>query len=228
MDFETKRAFKDQLYEQFARLGQALANGHRLELLDLLAQGERGVEELAAETAQPVANTSQHLKVLRTAGLVETRRVGTSIRYRLADERVFGLWQALREMGEARLAEIDRLVDTYLHERGTLEAVGAEELRRLMDDEGLTLLDVRPAVEYAAGHIPTAWSVPLDELASRLAELPREGEIVAYCRGPYCVFADEAVRLLRDEGFHARRLAIGLPDWRTMGYPVNRVTGGTA
>jgi rhodanese-related sulfurtransferase/DNA-binding transcriptional ArsR family regulator len=226
VDTQTKRAFKDRLYEQFARLGKALASGRRLELLDLLAQGERGVEELAAETALSVANASQHLQVLRAAGLVESRRVGTSIRYRLADARVFDLWQALREVGEARRADIDRLVDTYLHEREALEAVSAGELRQRLADGCVTLLDVRPAVEYEAGHIATARSVPVGELASRLAELPRDGEVIAYCRGPYCVFADEAVALLQRHGFRARRLAVGLPDWRALGLPVDE-GGGT-
>lgn len=220
MDGQTKRLFKDQLYEQFARLGKAMANGHRLELLDLLAQGERGVEELATETAQSVANASQHLHVLRAAGLVESRRIGTSIRYRLAEPRVFDLWRLLRELGESRLAEIDRLVDTYLHERETLEAVSAADLCQRLAENGVTLLDVRPAIEYAAGHIASARSVPIGDLATRLADLPRDGEIIAYCRGPYCVFADEAVALLREHGFQARRLAVGLPEWRALGLPV--------
>jgi rhodanese-related sulfurtransferase len=227
MDTETKRAFKDQLYEQFARVGKALANGHRLEILDLLAQGERGVEELAEEAALSIANASQHLQILRASGLVEARRVGTSIRYRPAGDGVVDLWRALRDLGEARLAEIDRLVEVYLHERGALEAIDAAELRRRLEaGEALTLLDVRPAAEYAAGHIPTARSAPLDRLAAMLDDLPRDGEIVAYCRGPYCVFADEAVALLRQRGYRARRLEAGLPDWRALGHPVERVAGG--
>ena len=225
MDKQTKRAFKDQLYEQFARLGKALASGRRLELLDLLSQGERAVEELAAETGMSVANASQHLQILRAARLVEARRAGVSIRYRLADERVFGLWQALRQLGEARLAEIDRLVDTYLHERQALEAITADELHQRLTDGAVVLLDVRPAAEYRAGHIASARSVPVDELSVRLDELPRDQEIIAYCRGPYCVYADEAVSLLQQAGFHARRLTVGLPDWQALGYPVDRADG---
>jgi rhodanese-related sulfurtransferase len=226
MDPGAKRAFKDELYGQFARIGRALANGHRLEILDLLAQGERGVEELASEAALSVANASQHLQILRAAGLVEARRAGTSVRYRLADAAVVDLWRAMRALGESRLAEIDRLVDAYLNERQALEAVGPDELRHRLDDGDVTLLDVRPPLEYRAGHIPTARSIPIDELAARLAELPREQEIVAYCRGPYCVFADEAVALLTERGYRARRLAVGLPDWRALGHPVATATGG--
>jgi rhodanese-related sulfurtransferase len=228
MDLATKRAFKNELYGQFARIGRALANGHRLELLDLLAQGERGVEELAGEAALSVANASQHLQILRAAGLVEARRAGTSVRYRLADAAVVDLWRAMRALGEARLAEIDRLVDAYLNERQALEAVGPDELRHRLDDGDVTLLDVRPPLEYRAGHIPTARSIPIDELAARLAELPREQEIVAYCRGPYCVFADEAVAMLQRAGLRARRLTVGLPDWRALGYPVATAAGGGA
>jgi rhodanese-related sulfurtransferase/DNA-binding transcriptional ArsR family regulator len=214
------RAFKDPLFDQFARIGKAVANPHRLELLDLLAQGERRVEELAGETALSVANASQHLQALRQAGLVETRRAGTSIYYRLADERVFRLWQAIREVGEARLAEIDRLTQTFLTDRAQLEAVDAGTLVRRLKDGDVVVLDVRPAREFRAGHIPAARSIPIDELAERLHEIPRDREIVAYCRGPYCVFSDEAVALLRAKGYDARRLDVGLPDWRSAGLPV--------
>jgi rhodanese-related sulfurtransferase len=227
MDLQTKRAFKDELFEQFARLGKALASGRRLELLDVLAQGERGVEELAEETAMSVANASQHLQILRAARLVETRRVGVSIRYRLADDGVFRLWQAMRDLGESRLAEIDRLVGDYLQARDAFEPIGADELRQRLAAGEVTLLDVRPPEEYRAGHIPGARSVPVESLAAVLADLPREQEIVAYCRGPYCVFADEAVALLRRHGYQARRLAIGLPDWRVLGLPVAEATGGS-
>jgi rhodanese-related sulfurtransferase/DNA-binding MarR family transcriptional regulator len=214
------RAFKDPLFDQFARIGKAVANPHRLELLDLLAQGERRVEDLAAETALSVANASQHLQALRQAGLVETRRAGTSIFYRLADERVFRLWQAIREVGEARLAEIDRLTQTFLTDRAQLEAVDATTLLRRLGEGEVVVLDVRPEQEYRAGHIPEARSIPIDELAGRLGEVPRDREIVAYCRGPYCVFSDEAVALLRAHGYDARRLDVGLPDWRSAGLPV--------
>ena len=214
------RAFKDPLFDQFARIGKAVANPHRLEFLDLLAQGERRVEELAGEASLSVANASQHLQALRQAGLVATRRAGTSIYYRLADERVFRLWQAIREVGEARLAEIDRLTQTFLTDRAQLEAVDAGTLLRRLDEGDVVVLDVRPEQEFRAGHIPDARSIPIDELAERLHEVPRDREIVAYCRGPYCVFSDEAVALLRAHGYDARRLDVGLPDWRSAGLPV--------
>ncbi|MGH2557941.1 MAG: ArsR/SmtB family transcription factor, partial [Thermomicrobiales bacterium] len=194
------REFKDRLYEQFALIGKAVANPHRLELLDLLAQGERHVEDLAREAALSIANASQHLQALRRAHLVEVRREGPYAFYRLADERVFQLWQALREIGEARLAEVDRIVQTYLGDRGGLEPVDAATLLRRLHDEDVVVLDVRPAEEYRAGHIPGAHSIPVAELARRLDELPPGHEVIAYCRGPYCVFSDEAVALLRAHG----------------------------
>jgi rhodanese-related sulfurtransferase/DNA-binding transcriptional ArsR family regulator len=220
MDRQKKRAFKNQLYEQFARIGKALANPHRLELLDVLAQGERTVETLAEETSMPVANASQHLQTLRAARLVETRRAGVSIYYRLADVRVGQLWLSLREVGEQHLAEVDQLVTTFLQERATLRPVTVDELCEAMRDERVILLDVRPQAEYQAGHLPQARSIPLTELETRLAELPHDQEIVAYCRGPYCVFADEAVALLRAHGYTARRLAEGVPEWQQRGLPV--------
>lgn len=215
-----KRAFKDQLYEQFARIGKALANPHRLELLEVLAQCERTVEALAAETGLTVANASQHLQVLRAAHLVEVRREGVSMYYRLADESVFRMWQALRTVGEAQLAEIDRVVQTFLQDRSELQPIAAHELLQLLHDDQVVLLDVRPAKEYEASHLPQARSIPVAELEARLTELPVDREIVAYCRGPYCVFADEALALLRARGYQARRLAEGLPDWRALGLPL--------
>jgi rhodanese-related sulfurtransferase len=220
MDTQTKRTFKDRLYEQFARVGKALSNGHRLELLEVLAQGEHSVETLAHETGLSVANASQHLQVLRAAHLVEVRREGVSMYYRLTDESVFRMWQALRTVGEAQLAEIDRVVQTFLQDRSGLQAIGAHELLKLLSDDQIILLDVRPAEEYEASHLPHARSIPVTELEARLAELPVDREIVAYCRGPYCVFADEAVALLRARGYQARRLAEGLPDWRALGLPI--------
>jgi rhodanese-related sulfurtransferase/predicted transcriptional regulator len=214
------RQFKDRLYEQFARVGRALANPHRLELIDLLAQGERSVEDLAREAAMSVANTSRHLQELKSAGLVEVRREGHYGYYRLADEGVYGVWSAMRALGEARLAEIDRLVGTYLTDRDSLEAVRAEELLRKTREEGAVVLDVRPEEEYRAGHIPGARSVPIERLEACLEEIPEDREVVAYCRGPYCVFSDEAVALLRSRGYRARRLEEGLPDWRAAGLPV--------
>ncbi len=222
---QDKRAFKNQLYEHFARIGKALSSGHRLELLEVLAQGEHSVEALAHETEMSVANASQHLQVLRAAQLVEVRREGIYIYYRLADERVFGMWQAVRQVGEARIAEIDRVVDTYLHDRNLLQPIGAHELLQRLVDDNVILLDVRPVEEYAAGHLPNARSIPVAELEAHLSELPQDKEIVAYCRGPYCVFADEAIALLRTSGYIARRLEQGLPDWRALGLPVESGKG---
>jgi rhodanese-related sulfurtransferase len=214
------REFKDALYEQFARIGKAVANPHRLELLDLLAQSERRVEDLAREAHLPIANASQHLQALRRARLVESRRQGTAIFYRLADDRVFQLWQAIRDLGEARLAEIDRLADEFLADRGRFEAIDAPALLRRIEQDDVIVVDVRPVEEYRSGHIPGARSIPADELADRLAELPAARDVVAYCRGPFCVFADEAVALLRARGYRAMRLVDGLPDWRSAGLPV--------
>lgn len=220
MDDRTHRAFKDQLYAQFARAGKALGNAHRLELLDLLAQRERTVEDLARRAALSVANASQHLRVLHAAGLLEVRREGLFAHYRLASDDVFRLWQALRTVGETRMAEVERTVITFLPERAGDEPVRAAELAGRLGDAGTIVLDVRPREEYDAGHLPGARAVPLDELEARLADLPPDREIVVYCRGPYCVFADESVARLRARGYRARRLDTGLPDWRAAGLPV--------
>jgi len=219
------RAFKDSLYAEFAVLGKALANPHRLELLDLLAQGGRNVEELAGEAALSFANASAHLQVLRRARLVEAVKRGLNVIYRLAAPEAYQLWQTLRDVGSVRLAEVDKLVENYLTDRDTLDAVDKEELLRLLTEEAVTIIDVRPEVEYEQGHIPTARSVPVETLKQRLAKLPRDLEIVAYCRGPYCVFSDEAVRLLQEKGFRARRLSEGFPEWRAAGYPVEAEHG---
>lgn len=221
MEFHDKRRFKELLYEQFARVGKALAHAHRLELLDVLAQGERTVEALAAETAMSVANASQHLQILRAARLVETRRAGVSIYYRLGSAQVSQLWLTLQACGEQHLAEIDHLVATFLQDRATLHPISVDELREALQEERVILLDVRPEVEYQAGHLPQARSLPVAELEARLEDLPHDQEIVAYCRGPYCVFADEAVTLLRSHGFAARRLDAGVPEWRRLGLPVS-------
>jgi rhodanese-related sulfurtransferase len=219
-----KREFKDRLYSQFARVGQALASPRRLELLDLLAQGERSVEELATEASLPIANTSQHLRLLHQAELVITRREGARILYRLAGPEVFTLWQALRAAGEAQLAEIDRVTAAFLGQREEMEAVGPDELLRRLAADEVFLLDVRPALEYQQGHIAGAQSIPLDELAERIEELPQGRPIVAYCRGPYCVFADEAVELLSAQGVRAARLTTGYPDWAAAGLPTETAT----
>jgi rhodanese-related sulfurtransferase len=217
------RAAKTALFDAFARAAKALASGRRIELVDVLANGERTVEALAGEVGMSLANTSQHLQVLRQAGLVTTRREGTSIHYRLAGPEVLELWRALRTMAAGRLAEVERLAAAYLGARDELVPVTREELaRRLQDGDPLVVLDVRPAAEHAAGHLPGAVSIPVDELRRRLAELPGDREIVAYCRGPYCAFAHEAVAALREQGFSARRLEDGLPEWQAAGLAVTR------
>src|SRR5215211_2216954 len=217
------RAAKQALFDEFARVGKVLASGRRIELLDVLANGERTVEGLARQSGLSVANASQHLQVLRQAGLVATRREGTSIHYRLAAPEVFELWRSLRTLAGARLVEVERLAAAYLGARDELEPVTRQELaRRLEDGERLVVLDVRPAAEYAAGHLPGAVSIPVGELRRRLAEVPADREVVAYCRGPYCAFAHEAVAVLREEGFSARRLEDGLPEWQAAGLAVTR------
>jgi rhodanese-related sulfurtransferase len=217
------RAAKVALFDEFARAAKALASGRRVELVDVLANGERTVDALATEVGLSVANTSQHLQVLRQAGLVSGRRQGTSIHYRLAAPEVFELWRALRTLAASRLAEVERLAAVYLGARDELEPLTREELaRRLQGGDPPVVLDVRPAAEHAAGHLPGAVSIPVGELRRRLAELPRDREVVAYCRGPYCAFAHEAVALLREAGLSARRLEDGLPEWRAAGLAVAR------
>ncbi|WIG60096.1 MAG: Transcriptional regulator, ArsR family [Ktedonobacterales bacterium] len=214
------REFKDQLYAQFARIGKALASPQRLELVDLLAQGERSVEELAREVGLSTANASQHLHVLHGARLVESRKAGLYVYYRLADPAIFALWQALRTVGERQLAEIDRLVGIYLHNRQALEPISRDALLARLTAGDTIVLDVRPALEYRQGHIAGARSIPVDELAARLGELDVQREVVAYCRGPYCVFSDEAVALLRAHGLRAFRYAEGFPEWADAGLPL--------
>ena len=225
MERLTKRRFKSDLFAQFARIGRALSSPHRLELLDVLAQGERSVEQLAAETELSIANASQHLQILRQAELTATRRDGNRVLYRLASPEVFALWQALRTAGEARLAELDRVVATYLSDRRQMEAINSTELLRRLEAGEVTLVDVRPAVESDQGRIAGALAIPVDELPTRVAELPRDRPVVAYCRGPYCVYADEAVAVLRGRGFRAARLVDGYPDWRAAGLPVDLPVG---
>lgn len=214
------REFKDRLYEQVGRIAKALDSPRRLELLDLLAQGERSVEELAAQASLSVANASRHLQVLRGARLVEGRKAGLRVYYRLAEPEVHEAAAAVRRLAERRLAEIDRLVGSYLKARDELEPVRRDELRRRVRDGSAVLIDVRPREEYHAGHIPGALSVPLEELERRLRELPARKEVVAYCRGPYCLLAYEAVERLRARGRKARRLHEGFPEWRAAGLPV--------
>jgi rhodanese-related sulfurtransferase len=217
------QAAKTALYDELALVGRTLASGRRMELLEVLANGERTVEALASEAGLSVANTSQHLQILRQGGLVTTRRAGTSIFYRLADPAVFALWRQFRSVASERLPGVQQLAAAYLGDRDQLEPVTREELaRRLSDGERLVVLDVRPAGEHAAGHVPGAVSIPVQELRRRLVELPLDQEIVAYCRGPFCAFAHEAVALLREEGYLARRLEDGWPEWEADGLAVAR------
>jgi rhodanese-related sulfurtransferase/DNA-binding transcriptional ArsR family regulator len=220
MNQDGHREFKDLIFEQFARIGKALSHPKRLEILDLLAQAERTVEQVAKETAIPVANASQHLQVLKAARMVEARREGLYAHYRLADEGVFRAWRAVRDLGEARLAEVDRVVETYLKDRGAMDAVDTMELMERLAEESVVVLDVRPEEEYRAGHVPGALSVPITSLEAALQVLPKDKEIVAYCRGPYCVFSDEAVGFLKSRGYRARRLTEGFPEWRAADLPV--------
>jgi rhodanese-related sulfurtransferase len=216
------RRFKDEIYEQLARLGKATSSPKRLELLDLLCQGPRTVEALAGQAAVSVANASQHLQVLRAARLVDAEKKGLYVEYRLANDEVCKFFIALRGLAETRLAEIDRVTREYLDERGAMEAVDGEELGRRVKNGEVTILDVRPAEEYRAGHIPGALSIPIDELKARLKELPKNREIVAYCRGPYCIMAVEAVELLRKKGFTAHRMEQGVADWRARGWRIDQ------
>ncbi len=218
LPFEVKKA----LFAQFALVAKAMSHGHRLELLELLAQGERGVEGLAKEARLSVANTSQHLQHLRRAGLVGARKNGQHVLYRLADEAVVTLLGALRDLAESNLAEIDKLVTRYLHSRDGFEPVSSTELLERMGTGLVTVLDVRPPEEFRAGHLPNAVNIPLDELKRRLGELPKDVEVVAYCRGPFCVMAFVAVAEMRKEGLTVRRLADGFPEWKLAGFPVER------
>jgi rhodanese-related sulfurtransferase len=214
------RVAKDGLYGQFARIGKAVAHPKRIELLDLLCQGERSVEVLADRAAMTVVNTSAQLRVLRESGLVATRRQGTRVFYRLADDAVCGFFFALRDLAVERYAEVDRIVREYFVARDRLEPVGRDELLLRVGGGDVIVLDVRPHEEYQAGHIRGAISIPLAELEAKIAGLPRDAEIVAYCRGPHCVLAPQALEMLHRRGFRARRLATGFPEWRSAGLPV--------
>jgi rhodanese-related sulfurtransferase/DNA-binding HxlR family transcriptional regulator len=214
------RARKDTLFEAIALMGKGFASPVRLELLDLLAQTPRTVQELARVSGQSIANTSQHLQALQAAGLVTRRREGTSVRYALAGQDVLALWLALRDASAARLAEVERAAREYLGEE--VEAIGLEELIARLSRGDAVLVDVRPREEYEAGHIDGARSIPLDELERRLAELPDDREVIAYCRGPFCAYAHEAVRTLEHAGRRARRLEEGWPEWRLAGKPRRR------
>ncbi|MDH3884466.1 MAG: metalloregulator ArsR/SmtB family transcription factor [Desulfobacterales bacterium] len=214
------RAFKDAIYEQFARIGKSVSSPKRLELLDLLCQGERTVEVLAKESGLTIANTSQHLQVLRAARLVEAEKEGLFVIYRLADQTVCEFFRAMRVLAESRLAEVEQIKRRFLEGREGMEPVDREALLKLVREGAVTVLDVRPVEEYNAGHIPGALSIPLKELTLHLTELPHDQEIVAYCRGPYCVLSIQAVEMLRAKGFHAVRLEEGIQDLRAMGFQI--------
>jgi ArsR family transcriptional regulator len=208
---------KLQLFEQFALVAKALGHAHRLMLLEQLAQGEQSVEVVAQKSGLSVANTSQHLQLMRRTGLVASRRGGKHVFYRLADAAVLDLLAALRSVGERNLAEVQLLLNGYFRDRDALEPITRPELITRMRHGEVVVLDVRPGDEFALGHVPSAINMPLDELASRLGELDPDTEIIAYCRGPYCIFAFEAVALLRSRGFRSRRLEGGMPEWKAAG-----------
>jgi len=213
---------KDALYQSIAKLAQALASGNRLQLLEFIAQGERSVEDLASMTGLTMANASQHLQALKQAGLVVARKEGLRVYYALAGDDIALLHQVLRRVAEARVAEVDRLVRDFVGHRDELEPVPAAELLQLAKKGLVTVIDVRPPEEYAAGHVPGAINVPLDRLAGQLGKLPKRREVVAYCRGPYCLLSFDAVAALRKRGIKARRLVEGFPEWRAAGLPVER------
>ena len=215
-----KRVFKDKIYSLLARMIQAMANPRRLEIIDLLGQGEKSVDQLAKDTHMGVANASQHLQVLKGANLVEVRREGNFIYYRLAHEEIYKSWQTMRQLGLDRIAEMERIIKQFREKRNVLEEVKIDELLTRMRSRNIILLDVRPSSEYNTGHIPRAINIPVDDLTYQLKKLSKNKEYIAYCRGPFCVFADEAVSILIKKGFRAKRLAEGFPDWKLKGLPV--------
>ncbi|HOX82796.1 MAG TPA: metalloregulator ArsR/SmtB family transcription factor [Chryseolinea sp.] len=216
----TKRDFKDSIYSELAKITKALANPHRLEIIELLAQGEFSVEQIATQTNLPIANASQHLQVLKSAQLVDINRQGNFIHYRLSNINVFKTWKALRELGVERIASIEKIVNDFRQSKFTLESVTINQLVGKIESGKVTIVDVRPEAEYNKGHIANSISIPIDQLAKRLQELPKRNQIIAYCRGPFCVFADEAVALLTKAGYKATRLEEGFPDWHLEGLPV--------
>lgn len=215
-----KREFKDKVYSELARITKSLANPHRLEIIELLAQGEFSVEQIATQTNLPIANASQHLQVLKGAQLVDITRNGNFIHYRLSNSNVFKTWRALRELGVERIAAIEKLVKDFRQSHFKYESVTIDELLQKIESGKVTVLDVRPETEYNKGHIADAISIPLDELKKRLNELSKRKEIVAYCRGPFCVYADEAIAILNKAGYKATRLEEGFPDWKLMNLPI--------
>jgi rhodanese-related sulfurtransferase len=215
-----KRVFKNRVYDELAKITKALANPHRLEIIELLAQGDYPVEQISIQTNLTVANASQHLQVLKTAQLVNITRNGNFIHYRLANTNVFKAWKALRDLGVERIAAVEKLVKDFRKSRFQLESLTIDELISKLDSGEVTILDVRPESEFNRGHIANSISIPFDQLARRLKELPKRNEIIAYCRGPFCVYADDAVSLLNKAGYKAKRLEEGYPDWAVMGLPV--------
>jgi len=215
-----KRIFKDKVYGILAGMVRAMANPHRLEIVDLLGQGEKSVEAIASETSMSIANTSQHLQVLKAANLVEIRRGGNFIHYRLSHDQIYKSWQTLRELGLQRMAEMEKLIKDFREQRNTLEVVKIDELIDRLKSKNIVLLDVRPTTEYNNGHIPEAINIPIEKLSAKLKTLSRHKEYIAYCRGPFCVFADEAVSMLIKKGFKAKRLIEGFPDWKLKGLPI--------
>jgi len=215
-----KREFKDKIYGELAQITKAMANPRRLEIIELLAQGEYSVEQISIQTNLSIANASQHLQVLKTAQLVDVTRQGNFILYRLANTNVFKTWKALRDLGIERIASVEKIIKDFRHSKFKLESVSIEGLVAKLKSEKITILDVRPEAEFKKGHIEKAISIPIDELRSRLKELPKRNQIVAYCRGPFCVYADEAVALLTKAGYKASRLDEGFPDWKLQNLPV--------
>jgi rhodanese-related sulfurtransferase/DNA-binding transcriptional ArsR family regulator len=226
MRLMSDRVAKDALFDAFAEVAKALASGRRTEIVDVLAQGERSVDAIASEIHQSVANTSHHLQALVRAGLVSSRREGTRVFYVLASERVGELWSALRDVAAEHVAGIERLATAYLGDRDDVEGITREELAARLRRRNVVVIDVRPAAEYAAGHIPGARSLPPEEVRRHLRTIPKDGEIVAYCRGPFCVYAEDAVRALRRRGMRARRLEDGFPEWKRAGLPIAVGEGG--
>ncbi|MCD9624520.1 ArsR/SmtB family transcription factor [Rhabdothermincola salaria] len=220
MSEHPRREAKNELFDAFASVAKALSSGRRVEIVDLLAQGERSVEEVAREIDQSVANTSHHLRSLATSGLVRSRRDGQRIIYRLASDRVAELWAAMRDVAATHVADIEVLAEAYLGARDEVQEVTADELARRVRRGRAIVIDVRPTTEYQAGHIAGARSIPLDRLADVVDDLPDDRDVIAYCRGPYCVYADDAVRLLTARGISSRRLDVGYPEWVRDGRPI--------
>lgn len=221
----SRNSFKHDLFSEFARIGKALGNANRLALLEFVAQGARSVDELAKISGLSMANASQHLRELRQAGLVTARKQGLRVYYELSGDDVVELLDIVRRVADHRIAEVRKLVGAYLTAKDGFEPIAAKELLGRVRKGLVTVLDVRPSQEYQAGHLPGAVNIPLSELEGRLNKLPKSREVIAYCRGPYCVLAFEAVNMLRERGFKARRLEAGLPEWRTKGLPVETVGG---